>query len=337
MRQDRISGASNGEEQENGLLPIPLATLDVSRLPNVDLFLVPPGGNQPIRYRQRNAPFTIEDVQQLVSMGVYTLFAETSDSVACQNLLRENLKSYITSSFVDGKAGEQAHPRKVIELAIRQLLSPSDRNSVAAILDDPGALASELADVVQNCPVVSEELFYALHHSHRLFTHLVNVGAICLLLAKNMGETDRGSLAAVAVGGMMHDIGKLDLPDYFLDSLDALAEPDRELLERHPQFGFERLSRYKDFGREQLLMVYQHHERPDGRGYPVRLTRQDIHPWSAICSVANAFDNLVGSVGPPRDMYVVVEQMDQLSGTGLDSEAVRCWRKTLAPKLSTAP
>ena len=97
----------------------------------------------------------------------------------------------------------------------------------------------------------------------------------------------------------MHDIGKRHLPPGLLNKTGKLTDPEFALMRQHPQKGFEELCLHGDLKWGQLMMIYQHHERLDGKGYPVQIGGDEIHPWAKICAVADVFDAIT-SVRPYR-------------------------------------
>ncbi len=75
------------------------------------------------------------------------------------------------------------------------------------------------------------------------------------------------------------------------------------------------------------MMVYQHHERVDGSGYPVGVTGRDIHPWAKMLAVVDVFDAMTGT-RPYRNSSstrVALQYLNHNSGSQFDPEIVRCW------------
>ena len=98
-------------------------------------------------------------------------------------------------------------------------------------------------------------------------------------------------------------------------------------MQMHPLRGFVDLRTSCNVGFEQLLMVYQHHERIDGKGYPVRLVGDEIHPWARMLTVVDVFDALT-SKRPYREAMRLSDALDFLergAGTHFDKEMVQCW------------
>jgi HD-GYP domain-containing protein (c-di-GMP phosphodiesterase class II) len=79
------------------------------------------------------------------------------------------------------------------------------------------------------------------------------------------------------------------------------------------------------------MMVYQHHERYDGRGYPQGLVGNAIHEWARLCAVADVYDALTRdrSYRKGADTKDILEYMDHESGRSFDKEICQCWTAML--------
>jgi HD-GYP domain-containing protein (c-di-GMP phosphodiesterase class II) len=83
---------------------------------------------------------------------------------------------------------------------------------------------------------------------------------------------------------------------------------------------------------EQLMMVYQHHERFDGKGYPVGVQGEEIHPWARMLAVVDVFDAMTGTrpYRRPATAQEAMEYIGRSAGTHFDPEMVKCWKSTMA-------
>lgn len=130
---------------------------------------------------------------------------------------------------------------------------------------------------------------------------------------------------------MLHDIGKRFVPADILCKPTQLTKKEREIVETHPTLGYTELRKTTSLTHGQLMMVYQHHERVDGKGYPVRVLGEDIHPWARLMAVVDVFDALTS--GRPYLKALPLEDaldvLQQDSDTHFDSEMVRCWTHAL--------
>jgi ribonuclease P protein subunit RPR2 len=91
-------------------------------------------------------------------------------------------------------------------------------------------------------------------------------------------------------GFVLHDIGKLGIPEVILEKRGALEAEERRVMQRHPLIGAELLAGVPMLGGEGLQVVRSHHERWDGRGYPDGLRAEEIPPAARIFAVADTLD-----------------------------------------------
>jgi HD-GYP domain-containing protein (c-di-GMP phosphodiesterase class II) len=153
------------------------------------------------------------------------------------------------------------------------------------------------------------------------------VTVYCLLIAGQAGITDQGELAQIAGGALLHDIGKRHIPASVLNKSGRPTDEEWKLIREHPVSGFQELAERSDVSWGQLMMVYQHHEKLDGSGYPAGICGEEIHPWARICAVADVFDALTcqrpyRKAVPKAD---VCEHLSRHSGEWFEPELVTHW------------
>lgn len=182
------------------------------------------------------------------------------------------------------------------------------------------------SDIICHEEFHEAELFRVLHHDDATFTHSVNVGFYAGLLAKDLGFAD-GDLTDVITGGLLHDLGKLDVDHQILAKTARLDESEYREVQRHPIVGFQKLAHRSNLTEGQLMMAYQHHERLDGTGYPVGLVGDEIHPWAKICSVVDVFEALTSRrpYRNPKAKDLVITLLQRDSAKKFDPEVLGCW------------
>jgi HD-GYP domain-containing protein (c-di-GMP phosphodiesterase class II) len=152
--------------------------------------------------------------------------------------------------------------------------------------------------------------------------HNLRVARLCVHIGRQMSMS-AAELRVLARAGLMHDIGKLGIPDSVLGKHSPLDESEWSLMRTHPEMGLNLLDRAGQSSREVLAVLY-HHERLDGSGYPYGLKAEAIPVEARIVAVADTFDALT-SDRPYRRACTEAEARRVLieeAKTHLDSRAV---------------
>jgi putative nucleotidyltransferase with HDIG domain len=155
--------------------------------------------------------------------------------------------------------------------------------------------------------------------------HSERVVAYCLLLGKQMGLVDR-ELITLEHGALLHDIGKIGVPDAILLKRGALTEDEWSYMRRHVEYGAQIL-RGIDFLEGATHIVAQHHERFDGSGYPSRLEGDLICLGARIFAVADAVDAITSDrpYRASRPFEAAAEELLRCSGTHFDPAIVKAF------------
>lgn len=124
------------------------------------------------------------------------------------------------------------------------------------------------------------------------FKHSVDVATIAMLIAKQSGMTER-DVYHVGITGLLHDVGKSEIPKDVLNKAGKLDEQEFEFMKQHTLLGYRILKEKNDIGREIMLGVLQHHEKLNGKGYPQGLKEKEISPYAKIIAIADIYDALV--------------------------------------------
>jgi HD-GYP domain-containing protein (c-di-GMP phosphodiesterase class II) len=127
-------------------------------------------------------------------------------------------------------------------------------------------------------------------HDEYTYAHCVNVSILSVSMGQALG-LPRQALADLGVAGLMHDVGKIAVPDAILQKPSSLDPTEWDVMRRHPETGAAIL----DNSTSQVLkagcmIALHHHEKWDGSGYPAGLSGERIPLWGRICAVADVFD-----------------------------------------------
>jgi HD-GYP domain-containing protein (c-di-GMP phosphodiesterase class II) len=123
------------------------------------------------------------------------------------------------------------------------------------------------------------------------FAHSVNVCVLALMTGITLGY-DQKKLASLGVGALMHDLGKVKIPDEILNKPGRLTGEEFSTIKMHTVYGYEMIRDSKSLDSLHAIMAYQHHESCDGSGYPAGIKADKFHDFSQIISIVDKFDAL---------------------------------------------
>lgn len=121
------------------------------------------------------------------------------------------------------------------------------------------------------------------------FTHSVNVMIMMIAMGKQL-ELDEKQLMNMATGALLHDIGKLRLPQELINKKGTLTAEEMEQVRRHVEYGQEMIQSMANISIETTQVVTEHHERFDGSGYPKGLQGDEISLGGQMSSIIDVYD-----------------------------------------------
>jgi diguanylate cyclase (GGDEF)-like protein/putative nucleotidyltransferase with HDIG domain len=155
--------------------------------------------------------------------------------------------------------------------------------------------------------------------------HCERVSALSAAIATELGLTP-AEIETVRIGGLLHDVGKIGVPDAVLHATAPLPAPDQAAFRRHPDHGRAILGRV--LPRAIIDCIAHHHEQPDGNGFPLGLSAMQIPLSAAIVHVADAFDQLTRSADDEAQTPAgAFDLLGGLAGTEFDADAVEALRR----------
>ncbi len=162
--------------------------------------------------------------------------------------------------------------------------------------------------------------------------HALRVTNLTLQLAQAFGVSDT-ELKHIRRGALLHDIGKMGIPDTILHKSGALSDEERAMMRQHPQLAYEMLSPIA-YLLPALDIPYCHHEKWDGTGYPRGLTGGEIPLVARIFAVVDVFDALTSN-RPYRPAWTTkeaVEHIHEQAGIHFDPQVVNVFLKIIRDK-----
>lgn len=204
-------------------------------------------------------------------------------------------------------------------LSLKEKLLLLEEVSVG-FFDERADLFSEMLEILN---LLSE------YRDSETYRHTKRVGWLSGRIAEEMG-LDENFVTEIRFAGLLHDIGKVAIPDRILLKPGALTEEEFEVIKKHTIVGYKILSKSKPsilrLGAEVALT---HHERWDGSGYPNGLKGKEIPVSGLIVSVADSFDAMVSKrpYRKPKTFEEAFQEIETLSGRYYSPEVVEAFLK----------
>ncbi len=189
---------------------------------------------------------------------------------------------------------------------------------------------SIIFDLIQNRNNLLQITDMRLHDNYT-FSHSVNVAVIASMIG-TFCHYSKQNLLELTLGALMHDIGKIFVPENILQKPYPLNNEETVVINRHPHAGFAKLKEAGGFSDTVLAIAVQHHERFDGSGYPHHYVGSDIHRFARIVSIADVYDALTSN-RPYKRAYrpdIAYKIMTQCSCAGFDPELLKLFFANVA-------
>ncbi len=282
--------------------------LQPATFPPFDLYAPPENGNGFRLFRAAGEPVYLNTWQKLDREGVELLYIRSRDRARCLEYVEQHLPALLEDNALpDGHLAQWVY--LVAGQAMEELFRDPDstpryhrvRRLVAAILD-----------VMETDRFCAQHMLDSAPVSYSTHTHCVNMCVLLTNFARNvLGVRDRSPLTDIALGGILHDIGKVMVPAAILRKRGELTRAELAKIRQHPQDSVEIA---RPFLRHRVIaqrIMAQHHENADGDGYPEGRSGQSIHMFARVARLADTFDALTSDrpYGEAADQYQALNTM----------------------------
>lgn len=168
--------------------------------------------------------------------------------------------------------------------------------------------ATDNASVWSDSATIALEVTRLKSKDECTYVHSLAVSGMMTLLARSL-DMDEETTTVLGVAGILHDIGKLLIPDEILTKPGKLTDRERLIIRNHPEDGYQLLKAHPDLPPIVLDICRQHHEALDGSGYPLGLKRNDLSMPVRLSTVCDVFEALT-SARPYKRAWTSAEALD---------------------------
>ncbi|MDZ4384500.1 MAG: HD-GYP domain-containing protein, partial [Nitrospirota bacterium] len=248
-----------------------------------------------------------EDIDEFIRYGIKTVLINTDKGLDCKE--ESILNPHERAHLVDIPSVPQILPSKPQdsdpvalndELPRAKEIKTNVTNAVKNVFNDVRmgkAIAINEVKVQVNTMVDSvfrnRDALLCLtnlkDYDNYTFLHSVNVGILAVSFGRHLGLS-KDQLENIGLGGLLHDIGKTQIPESILNKPGKFSEEEYTIMKRHVSLGAEILSKHDHIPQEAALVTSQHHERSNGTGYPQGLYGDKISLFGQIASMSDVYE-----------------------------------------------
>ncbi|MFB0517462.1 MAG: HD-GYP domain-containing protein [Candidatus Neomarinimicrobiota bacterium] len=201
----------------------------------------------------------------------------------------------LRATIEDENAPPKEKAKAVYDHSIKMMKHIIDEPSHDNILSGKRMLG-DIVDLVLADDETADCLTQITSHDYYTYTHSVNVGMYGVLIAKAaFSDQADHNMRELGSGFFLHDLGKCEIPSYLINKPGRLTDEEWELMRMHPTYGEKILRKTGHLTDECSNIVLQHHEREDGSGYPLGISRYRIHVYAYICAIGDVYDALTST------------------------------------------
>ncbi|MFT9849028.1 HD-GYP domain-containing protein [Aneurinibacillus sp. REN35] len=270
-----------------------------------------------------NTDMTLTDsmIERLKQKGINTIYIrdEATEDIEIEETISQETRQMAMKVIYQGFS-EIIHAEKKWKARLSPATTAAFRNVFELIL----------ADLKNNRKAIGllSDMYI---QDHYVYAHSLNVAIYAAAVGLELGYTDK-ELLELGIGAMLHDIGKLMIPEEILYKPGRLTDEEFSTVKQHAEYGFNYLRHQQGIPLLAAHCAYQHHERLDGTGYPRALQGDEIHKYARLLSVCDVFDALTTN-RVYRNAMLPHDAMEIIfagTGTHFEPKIVEAFRKTVA-------
>ncbi len=290
-------------------------------------FLPHEGENGPVLYSEAGKGFSPEDLRRLAANGISQLRVQARDLHSLEARLEQRLETVLSHRAIP--PAEKAKLVYHVGTSIARDIVTNPTESEGIERSDRminGVIRSVLQD-----PAIGANMLKMAGHERTTASHMFVVSILAILLGTEVYGSDLEPLRALGLAGMMHDLGKLSIPPEILNKQGPLTEEEMELVYRHPIESVRLLGDDPHVTPPVRQAILQHHERPDGRGYPLGLRGEEVLPASRMLTIVDSFHAMISRrpYRSPLTPEQAVRAMQTQAGAQFDADLLAAWEAVL--------
>lgn len=205
-------------------------------------------------------------------------------------------QSALVETASDRLKAEAAAAHQTVQQSSQLLGSIFENASVgsAVSLSEVADIVGEISKSIDRNPSVFVSVTRLKSKDETTFVHSISVSALLIHFGHYLG-LDEATVQLLGMSGLLHDIGKLEVPSAILNKNGSLDPDELALMRRHPETGYQILSRQEGMPPMVLDICRHHHERIDGKGYPARLSGSSFSGFARMAAICDVYDAITSA------------------------------------------
>ncbi len=269
---------------------------------------------------QKNVVVTAPIIRRLIQLKIQYIYIDDNISNGIQ--IEETIKPEVRNKAVNKIAQSFTTIKNV------------KRDQASYVFDQQSKVIGNIVEGLLDAILKNEDVLTLLTDTYiydeYLYTHSFQVTMYSIAIAKEMGYK-YDELRLIGIGAMLHDIGKLLVPNEILTKPGRLTDEEYKEMKQHTRYGFDLLRNLHSVSLLVAHCAFQHHERLDGSGYPRGLVDTEIHPFAKIIGVADVFDAVTSNRVYREKMFPAqgIAIIEEGSGTLFDPSVVAALKRSV--------
>ncbi len=234
--------------------------------------------------------FMIESLLNRGVTGVYTVEGEEDEPGEREKIPEKTLET-IEKLKVDDPA--KVKLTESVKKRVAEGISYLFNNTKSEdFVDATNSIAGDLMKAITDNDSIAVDVSALKVSDEYTFKHSVDVATMAMIIGKQHGLPEK-DVYELGIAGLLHDIGKTKIPNKVLNKAGKLTDEEFSLMKQHALFGYKILKDKGAISDGVLMGVLQHHEKLNGRGYPLGVPEEKINDYAKIISTADIYDALV--------------------------------------------
>ncbi len=290
---------------------------------NIEVYLPSADGKGPVFYSDSAHGGKGPDLSRLLESGVSTILVRSDELLEFEKSIESRIDTILKNPSLPAvDKAEIVHTAGTS--AAKSLLESSA--SKESLTRASNLVESILASVTGDARIAGH-LFQMAGHERSTAAHMQMVSTLAILFGYELFGSDEKLLRALGLAGMLHDIGKLSIPVEILNRPGPLSQEEVLLLQQHPIESVRLIGDDESIPAVSRQFILQHHERIDGRGYPLGISGNEILAGSRALSIVDTFHAMIGPRAYRSQLGIAEANrvMGYQANRQFDADMLKCW------------